>query len=851
MKVENITNNSNTKGSDNTESSNNINSLINISLGRNIKNTALIVKEVYWQDLVKSLSTPQKEYVIFNDRELDANDNVVCNDGIVRQLSFEEAIAQSVRAQKKKLSYFVGGTFNKPIRNNTNLISRSLLVLDIDKYKANIEELDSMLDKEIGEYDYIAYSTTSYNKDNPSIRVVLRFEQEVKTSKYKQVAANFIDKLSFANEIDKVASTTPSQAMYLPAIIHVIEQPENMAQYVPEFWYKINNGKSVEVNDYLSNVIKIPRQKQPINNSYTNNILSNSLPVEQSEIAKYLKYYKASSLEYNDWLEVGMALHHHYNGSYAGLEFWKRWSADDNRYEEVINEDKWSSFGNCETPITFRSVIKKAHELDKHDWQQNVLEQIKQLRGDFNEERELMPILRGIAKYCSLTEAEYYLRQIKTFADLNLATSRMALRNVRRELAVEDAAAAKDKIFPLDTPLPPALFQGFVDDNTNLKTTIGNLKILIKHYGITIRRNVISREDEIEIPNCTFSEETKDEASFAMLISVSELNNLNKSQHMNSYSSTIASENSYNPVLDFILSKSWDGITRLQSIYDTISIEDGFNKELSILLLRKWLISLIAAASEENGIFSKGVLLFQSAQSTGKTTWFKSLIPKELAKYFKDGANLDPSDTDSVKTVISHWLVELGEIDSTLRKDMARLKAFVSSDKDIFRVKYGKKDTKFARRTIFCGTVNQKEVLKDRSGNVRFWTIAITKLLSTNHIDKQQLWVELYQIYKSGEKWWLSQEEEKVLEASNENFLETCPYEELVNQYLQPYSSNIDTCTESNVKSATQILMKMKAVSGVNINIDQRATRAIVNALNRLGFKRELGNKKRYYIEAL
>ena len=43
--------------------------------------------------------------------------------------------------------------------------------------------------------------------------------------------------------------------------------------------------------------------------------------------------------------------------------------------------------------------------------------------------------------------------------------------------------------------------------------------------------------------------------------------------------------------------------------------------------------------------------------------------------------------------------------------------------------------------------------------------------------------------------------------------------------------------------------MKIKGSWGANVNIDQRGTRAVVNALNRLGFKRELGNKRRYYVE--
>jgi putative DNA primase/helicase len=50
-------------------------------------------------------------------------------------------------------------------------------------------------------------------------------------------------------------------------------------------------------------------------------------------------------------------------------------------------------------------------------------------------------------------------------------------------------------------------------------------------------------------------------------------------------------------------------------------------------------------------------------------------VPKELG-VVQDGMMLRPDDRDSVKQVVSHWLVELGELDATFRKsDIAQLKA--------------------------------------------------------------------------------------------------------------------------------------------------------------------------------
>ena len=97
----------------------------------------------------------------------------------------------------------------------------------------------------------------------------------------------------------------------------------------------------------------------------------------------------------------------------------------------------------------------------------------------------------------------------------------------------------------------------------------------------------------------------------------------------------------------------------------------------------------------------------------------------------------------------------------------------------------------------------------------------------------------------------LTLEEENLLEVSNESFLETCPYEEMITRYIKPYSKNITTCPEINRKTATEILLQIREAWGISVNIDQRATRAVASALNRLGFKRELGNRKRFYVEAV
>ena len=47
--------------------------------------------------------------------------------------------------------------------------------------------------------------------------------------------------------------------------------------------------------------------------------------------------------------------------------------------------------------------------------------------------------------------------------------------------------------------------------------------------------------------------------------------------------------------------------------------------------------------------------------------------------------HLDTGNKDSQITAICHWIVEIGELDSSFRKDIARLKGFITSDRDKVR----------------------------------------------------------------------------------------------------------------------------------------------------------------------
>lgn len=313
---------------------------------------------------------------------------------------------------------------------------------------------------------------------------------------------------------------------------------------------------------------------------------------------------------------------------------------------------------------------------------------------------------------------------------------------------------------------------------------IANLQEICRRLGVVVRYNVISKEEEVLIPGQSFSLDNEGNASLAWLESECSLFKMPTSK-LPAFVTYIADQNQYNPVATWVMSKPWDGQDHLGKLLNTVTIKDAGNMDAVLLkdtLITRWMISAIAGAFSHDGVSAAGVLVFQGDQYVGKTKWFKSLVPDEL-NIIKDGVILKPDDRDSVKQAVSFWLVELGELDSTFRKaDIAALKAFLTNKKDVLRRAYARKESQYARRTVFFGSVNPKQFLHDPTGNRRYWTIEVAHLDHSHTVDMQQVWAQVYHDWMNGASHYLTADEMSQLNSHNEDFTASDPIDEVVQQ---------------------------------------------------------------------
>lgn len=298
--------------------------------------------------------------------------------------------------------------------------------------------------------------------------------------------------------------------------------------------------------------------------------------------------------------------------------------------------------------------------------------------------------------------------------------------------------------------------------------TIENVDCLREQHGIVVRYNVIKKKTEIIIPGVEGATDNYDNNAITLLCSLAARHGI-ATGPIPAIIETIADRNPYNPVADWIRSEPWDGEDRLDAICETLVTVEDFPLDLKRMLIGKWLLSCVAAAVMLRGFYSRGVLTLQGPQSIGKTSWCRSLIPidwlRDLA--LKLDHHLDGNNKDSILGAIAHWIVEIGELDSSFKRDIARLKGFLTNDKDKIRRPYARVEAEYGRRTAFLATVNQADFLVDHTGNSRWWTIPVVKIDYEHGINMQQVFAQLAVRFEAGDQWWLTPVEEQQLEAWN------------------------------------------------------------------------------------
>lgn len=219
----------------------------------------------------------------------------------------------------------------------------------------------------------------------------------------------------------------------------------------------------------------------------------------------------------------------------------------------------------------------------------------------------------------------------------------------------------------------------------------------------------------------------------------------------------VFNKNRYNPVVDYLNSLKWDGKKRIERLF--IDLLQADDTELNKIMTEKWMIAAIKRTLEPGCKFDNMIVL-QGGQGIGKST-----ICEKLARGFFSTISLDEIENkDIIDKMNKTWIGIIDEMDNFNRKEMSKVKTFLSQVKDTVRLAYARNTSNFNRHCIFIGSTNDDTFLRDSTSSVerRFWIIKCNKTKMDNKISKimtpdyvDQLWAEAYWYYKLDPKQYL------------------------------------------------------------------------------------------------
>ena len=219
----------------------------------------------------------------------------------------------------------------------------------------------------------------------------------------------------------------------------------------------------------------------------------------------------------------------------------------------------------------------------------------------------------------------------------------------------------------------------------------------------------------------------------------------------------------------------------------TVKVKDTDSSVLSFEeCLKKWLVAMIAGWLDEEAV-NNVILVYIGRQGANKTTWFNHLLPPELKQYFYTKTNAKRMTKDDLIALSQYALICCEELDTMSASEMNQLKAAVTMQ----------------------------------------------------YINERAAYAQAYALYKSGYRYWFTDEEIERQNRHNSKFETPRLEQELVDLYFRKPSEG-ETGEFVSVARAMQI---------IGCNITQKlSSQKIGKAFSDLDFKKSRTKHSRGFI---
>ncbi len=472
--------------------------------------------------------------------------------------------------------------------------------------------------------------------------------------------------------------------------------------------------------------------------------------LSQEEIDDILDAIPNDDLHHDDYVQVGMALHHEYEGSQLGFERWCEWGKQSSKFDIRTNHTKWRSFKGRANPVRMATLIKIAGD--------------NRLAQDHAEFDDLL---------------DDTIDEILTTVSDMPAAQLPAVIRVDADLADLLDTSPTKPITP-GAPVVDKEWRSYLqrgEDGKSIKGTVHNVELIIRNdprtqgviafneftqeivqKGRPARFNLAKRSPKPVRQLDTHVWSLRDEVN-GDLWSDTHDNDLRiileaptrqggyslktTDRDLHAAIDRVAHLNRFHPVRQYLESMEWDGVNRVERLFvDYVGAEDNaYHREAAVL----WMIGAVARVFDPGHKFDF-VPILEGMQGKRKSTFFNIMARHwfaELSGDFHDRKEM-------VEQMQGAWIMELPELQGFSKADVQMIKAFVSAQKDKVRLSYARRASEFPRQVVFGGTTNDVEYLRDATGGRRFWPIACHAIeIDTDRLELEvdQMWAEAKAMY--------------------------------------------------------------------------------------------------------
>ena len=269
--------------------------------------------------------------------------------------------------------------------------------------------------------------------------------------------------------------------------------------------------------------------------------------------------------------------------------------------------------------------------------------------------------------------------------------------------------------------------------------------------------------------------------------------------------------NQHNPISEYFESlEQWDGDDHIKNLCSYVKTNDD---KAFLYHMEKWFTRAVLCALEKEKINKHCLVLANTIQNSGKSTYLRFFIPRKLMNYLSEDIGLDK---DSRIKLCKNLIINLDELSILAKADINSLKAFISKAHINERLPYARKAEYLERICSFVGSTNKTDFLTDESGSVRWIIFEVTEKINFNYsleIDIDKVWAQAYfNAYKrKGFNPELTLADISENEKRNERFTQMTLEQEMINKFYAP-SDNLE-----EFKTATEVMMDL-STQGIRLN---------------------------------